>query len=518
MGPLREKTGSKLAQLELQLEEYKKATKANEHARIGNVSGPVPSTLVSGGGVTRGIALAVGDAAAVFVCVFAGLLVAILTRAKLGLIVPPGMTNPENIQFMLLTPLLVVLWFSHTWGHYTRLQPFWVEAKSIVKLVLYAAAVVLAVTFLTKNHLSRIWFLTTYVSFVFLVPLARYSMKSALYRLGLMCTPIALIGNPDQFSNIRKIFDKDFTLGYKVETQVSLNKPQHMLHAEFEAELVERCLDLARNKSVTHLLVAPSSGEELENYSELQAVMYQEFNNILFAKEIHGMSQANAELLTLSKNDMMFVRLNSNLNRSTFTLLKRLFDVVLSALAVVILSPILLLLWLAVASDGGRALYASKRVGRSGVLFDCYKFRSMRLDADNYLNEIISKDPELRKEWLANFKLNNDPRITWVGKILRKTSLDELPQLFNVLKGDMSLVGPRPILLDEVERYGNQIFDYQSLRPGITGMWQVSGRNSVTYGQRIELNKWYARNWTLWLDLTILIKTIPVVFSRQEAG
>ena len=167
--------------------------------------------------------------------------------------------------------------------------------------------------------------------------------------------------------------------------------------------------------------------------------------------------------------------------------------------------------------DGGVALFPSHRVGKSGVLFNCLKFRTMRVDADAYLSRAVENDPSLKQEWSKNFKFESDPRITSVGRFLRKTSLDELPQLFNVLKGDMSLVGPRPILLDEVERYGDQLIDYQSIKPGITGMWQVNGRSDLTYQRRIELNKWYIRNWTLWLDLTILLKTIPAVMFGKSA-
>ena len=214
---------------------------------------------------------------------------------------------------------------------------------------------------------------------------------------------------------------------------------------------------------------------------------------------------------------MMFMRLNSNLNRATLTIVKRVFDILLSAFALLLLAPVLLLLYIMTAIDGGPAFFPSKRVGKSGIVFDCFKFRTMRVDANAHLNDLIEKDPELEKEWLTNFKLENDPRITSVGRFLRKTSLDELPQLFNVLKGDMSLVGPRPILLDEVEQYGNQLVDYQSIKPGITGMWQVNGRSNLSYNKRIELNKWYIRNWTLWLDVTILIKTIPAVLFGKSA-
>jgi Undecaprenyl-phosphate galactose phosphotransferase WbaP len=165
----------------------------------------------------------------------------------------------------------------------------------------------------------------------------------------------------------------------------------------------------------------------------------------------------------------------------------------------------------------GKAFYSQKRIGLHAKTFACWKLRSMVENADEVLQQHLAEDPELMAEWQRDQKLKNDPRVTWIGKILRKTSLDELPQLFNVLYGEMSLVGPRPITLPEVERYGEVWNLYKIVTPGITGLWQVNGRNNTTYEERLGYDDYYVRNWSLWFDLYIMICTVKVVFLREGA-
>jgi undecaprenyl-phosphate galactose phosphotransferase len=196
---------------------------------------------------------------------------------------------------------------------------------------------------------------------------------------------------------------------------------------------------------------------------------------------------------------------------------KRAFDIAVTALLLVTVAPVLLAIALLVRRDGGPALIRHRRIGADGVAFDCYKFRSMVVDAESALETLLAANPTLRDEWARDFKLRDDPRITRLGRFLRRTSLDELPQLFNVLRGDMSLVGPRPIVDAEVPRYGSCFADYIACRPGITGLWQVTGRNDVSYDRRVELDASYARGWSVALDLRILLKTLVVVLRRDGA-
>lgn len=192
--------------------------------------------------------------------------------------------------------------------------------------------------------------------------------------------------------------------------------------------------------------------------------------------------------------------------------LKRLMDVLVSFPLLVFLSPLLMGIYAAIkVFDPGPALFRQLRVGRDGEQFVVLKFRSMRVDAEARLDQLLAGDPAARAEWNRYQKLRNDPRVTVVGRILRKSSLDELPQLVNILRGEMSLIGPRPVTAGEVHRYGSAYPFYTAVRPGVLGLWQVMGRNRLTYPERVALDVRYVMNWTIWQDLRICMLAIPVV-------
>ena len=196
---------------------------------------------------------------------------------------------------------------------------------------------------------------------------------------------------------------------------------------------------------------------------------------------------------------------------------KRLFDLLGAIAMLIALSPIMLALALMVRRDGGPAIFGHRRIGSNGETFHCLKFRSMCVDAERRLQEHLAANAEARAEWERDFKLRDDPRVTPLGQFLRRTSLDELPQLINVIRGEMSLVGPRPIVADEVRRYGDRFVAYRNCRPGITGLWQVSGRNDVSYRARVRLDSFYAARWSFAKDVFILVRTVGVVFRRSGA-
>ncbi|RWR26053.1 sugar transferase [Sinirhodobacter populi] len=194
---------------------------------------------------------------------------------------------------------------------------------------------------------------------------------------------------------------------------------------------------------------------------------------------------------------------------------KRVIDLLLCVVMVPLLLPVLLVLWLLVRRDGGPGLFIQPRVGRNGKVFQCFKFRTMVVNAEKVLEDMCAKDPAVAEEWLKYQKLSNDPRISKVGKVLRATSLDELPQIFNVLMGDMSLVGPRPFLPSQKALYdeagGNA---YYRLRPGITGAWQVFGRSATTFKARVEFDEAYDRKLSFVSDMGLILRTVTVVFCR----
>ena len=232
---------------------------------------------------------------------------------------------------------------------------------------------------------------------------------------------------------------------------------------------------------------------------------------------ITGLPLYGAEILTVFKQDTVLLKLQNSINNPRTRFLKRTFDILVSLAILLVLFPLMIGVYWSVGRDGGPATFGHARIGRNGKTFSCLKFRSMVVDADSVLENHLQANPQSKAEWLATRKLSDDPRVTQIGKFIRKSSLDELPQLFNVLRGEMSLVGPRPIVQEEVFHYGHHIPSYLSMTPGITGLWQTSGRSDTSYRERVLLDVWYARNWSLWLDLVILMRTIPALLKQSGA-
>jgi exopolysaccharide production protein ExoY len=198
--------------------------------------------------------------------------------------------------------------------------------------------------------------------------------------------------------------------------------------------------------------------------------------------------------------------------------LKRMVDIVLALVGIVLLAPLLIICYaVTVMSSPGPALFRHRRVGFNGKHFDCLKFRTMVTDAPERLRGLLESDPAAAAEWATTRKLRHDPRVTIVGNLFRKSSLDELPQLFNVLRGDMSIVGPRPVTDEELERYASSMGAYLACRPGITGLWQVSGRSTTTYDKRVACDAFYAYNWSMALDIKILLVTLPALLDSDGA-
>ncbi|AMY69380.1 sugar transferase [Frigidibacter mobilis] len=193
---------------------------------------------------------------------------------------------------------------------------------------------------------------------------------------------------------------------------------------------------------------------------------------------------------------------------------KRIFDILLAILILPVVAPVIGVLWLLTRLDGGKGFFGHTRIGRGGAAFKCWKIRTMVPDAEAKLQHYLAENPVAAAQWVREYKLDNDPRITRIGNFLRKTSLDELPQIWNVLCGEMSFVGPRPVIEAELVKYHGSEWAYLSMRPGITGLWQVSGRNDVSYDERVQLDVTYSRSMSLGADLRIILKTASAVLNR----
>ena len=224
------------------------------------------------------------------------------------------------------------------------------------------------------------------------------------------------------------------------------------------------------------------------------------------------------EVISKEPSSLPAVEIIRNQSRSGRTL-KRIGDIIFSLIVLTLGSPIFILIAILVKlSSPGSVFYIQKRVGRNYREFGCIKFRTMYKDADDLLPNLLEKYPLMRKEFEKDFKLRQDPRITKLGRFLRRSSLDELPQFFNVLKGEMSVVGPRPIVSNEIIKYSLFMEEVISVRPGLTGLWQVSGRNNLSYKKRVELDLFYARNRNFVLDLEIIILTLGVLLFPMDRG
>ena len=276
-------------------------------------------------------------------------------------------------------------------------------------------------------------------------------------------------------------------------------------------------MDVVKKTGVKNVLVTAPGLEQ----RRLQDIVYEIqplVNNVGFIPDMGTMPLSNMEAESLIDGHMMMFSVRNNLRSKTNRLLKWIFDWCLTLVGTICIAPFLVLIGLWIYRDSpGPILFKHRRIGKGGKEFYCYKFRTMCVDAKEKLEELLEKDPEARKEWEENFKLKHDPRVTRSGEFLRSTSLDELPQIFNVLKGEMSLVGPRPIIKEEIHYYGKYIDDYYMVRPGITGMWQTSGRSDTGYEQRVQMDTWYVRNWDFWFDVVLLWRTFKVVIGRKGA-
>ncbi len=278
---------------------------------------------------------------------------------------------------------------------------------------------------------------------------------------------------------------------------------------------IETCGAHCTELGINHILVA-MPGVAPERLKELWRRFGANFPVVLVVPGLRDFASLWVECKDLGGT--LALELHQSLLRRSRRAVKRTLDLLLVMLAAPLLLPLFLLLALLTKlSSVGPAFYGQARIGQGGRTFTAWKFRTMRQNADAMLAQVLESNPVLRAEWERDHKLRNDPRVTWIGGLLRKTSLDELPQLWNVLVGEMSLVGPRPITTAEIPKYGDQWGVYLRVLPGVTGLWQVSGRNQTTYDERVALDTFYVHNWSPWLDLVILARTVQTVIRAEGA-
>lgn len=410
-------------------------------------------------------------------------------------------------------------------GLYSRRLPFWRETKRVLAALSLSFIIIMAGVSLAKmtGEVSRTVLVLSYFLAVFLFPLNRYLAKTMMLKAGVWSERVLVLGTGQTAKTVSEALLRDHYSGYQIvgflenafvpsTNSLEINGEQYPVLGGFR-----EAVKVIAESGIRHVVIA---APEIPG-SRLVSITHQiqpHIRSVLVVPDLVGLPVMSGESEYFFDEHIVAFRTRNNLASRFNIVSKRCFDLVVGFILLVLLLPWLLGIALCIKIDSpGPVAFCHRRIGHRGKAFNCYKFRSMQINAGEALRELLDRDPVLKEEWERDFKLKNDPRITRVGKILRRTSLDELPQIFNVIRGEMSLVGPRPIVHEELERFGDYARDYLLVLPGITGLWQVSGRSDIDYEERVAMESWYVRNWSLWLDISLLFRTVGVVLARKGA-
>ncbi|CAM5206583.1 hypothetical protein OURE66S_01080 [Oligella ureolytica] len=430
---------------------------------------------------------------------------------------------PQSEQFgkfnaHVLLAFLCIAWFWLKQKHYSYRKPFWSELREILNTILIFAIFDLVIVAFSKWQMSRKIWVLTWFSILVLLPLFRFVSKKILSKLNMWQKQCVIIGAGDNAQEVYHALSSESGFGFDIHyffSPVKLEERTRLLGLRVIDN--EKLLWQTTDTRNTQFIIALDDGQGKLREDWLRYLAMRKCRTVSVVPTTRGLPLNSTDMSFIFRYELLLLRINNNLTKKSARFIKRSFDVLVSLMLLFLLAPVLLIIALWVKRDGGAAIYGHTRIGLYGKPFKCLKFRSMVTNSQEVLDNLLKTDPRARAEWDKDFKLKNDPRITRIGKLLRKTSLDELPQLLNVLKGEMSLVGPRPIIDEEVLRYGEHKEYYLMAKPGMTGLWQVSGRNDVDYETRVYYDAWYVKNWSLWNDIAILFKTVNVVLQRDGA-
>ena len=423
------------------------------------------------------------------------------------------------LNFWIVFPLLYLI-FLNIEQLYNRRAQFWQIIQKLFITSCYAVTSIIILLYIARiaGSTSRMFIAVFWILSFILLVIFRYIVKKILEKYQLLQIPVLIIGAGKTAELLVQGIKNDAGMGYKIIGLLEDNKVEKGILENYpvlgkfsDAEQV------ITKYNINHVFIA-APGLEQGKLTKLIYKVQPLVKSMGVIPNLVGVPMGGIEAESLFNEKLMLLRLKNNLARPINRWIKTIFDYVLTITGTIAILPILIVIALWIYKDSpGPVIFKHRRIGKNGKEFNCYKFRSMCVDAKEKLEQLFKANPEAKAEWEKDFKLKNDPRITKSGSFLRKTSLDELPQIFNVLKGEMSLVGPRPIIRDEMIRYGEYINDYLMVKPGITGMWQVSGRSDTDYKQRVQLDSWYVRNWSIWLDTMLLWRTGKIVLQCKGA-
>jgi len=490
----------------------------------------VRSTVSAGIPPAWGAALAVADIVAfALAVVLASLATSILRpfifdNAPFGII--DGLVSWRlNIAAALCMGCLAMFWSK---GLYTRRMPWWMQVQSIARVALLLFLIDGFTSFALKFPESRLLIVSTWLAVLPLLVCLRWLTFRLAARFGGWKVPTVIIGDNATVSDLIYAFSNDPGIGYDVQ-KVFLRDPNH---ADFDTgSLPASCRQIQVSSDMSgyeryvrrhpefFYIISPDTfrGETKEN---IMNILRETGAAYAIAPSTVGLGVYETEPSYFFGHDIMLLQSRMS-NGFAEKIAKRAMDIAIAGTALLFLAPLFAIVagMLKFEGQGGTVFYGGKRIGYQGDYFSCWKFRSMEPDSDHLLHAYLASDPQARADWEKYRKLPSDPRVTTrTARFIRKASIDELPQLWNVLMGDMSIVGPRPILEDEQSYFTiDALNEYMSVRPGLTGLWQVSGRNATSFARRIHWDRWYIRNWSLWGDIVIIIKTPLVLLTGKGA-
>ena len=423
------------------------------------------------------------------------------------------------IYLFIIVPAIFMC-FLQVAGKHVRRVPVWKIAQNVFWATFYAILIIVILMYFARVSavVSRLFVaMTWFFSFVFIV-LFRYGLKKYVNAHNIFSVPVLFVGAGLTAELVLKAFDGG-GFGYNVIGFVDDHPVSQEIAKKYRIlggfNNIEKIIRRTGVRSV--IITAPglSPLQQVELVNRIQPLV----KSVSFVPDFMGAPVTTMDVESLFDERIIFLKVRNNLARWQNRLIKRVFDIICCLCGLIFVLPICVAIGIMIKLDSdGPIFYTHRRIGRGGKEFDCYKFRSMYINGDAILKEHLQNDAKAREEWEKFAKIRGeDPRVTKFGKVIRRYSLDELPQVFNVILGDMSLVGPRPYMLRERSDMGDYFDTITTTVPGITGLWQTSGRNDLSFKDRLRLDAWYVRNWSMWLDLSYLLKTIGVVLKSKGA-
>jgi undecaprenyl-phosphate galactose phosphotransferase len=427
---------------------------------------------------------------------------------------------PFEVYCILVTLFIVI---RYIYGDYARRQLFWDSARATTSALIITAIPSFILLAIMPEQFSAIAVAGSWIFLIFAIPSFRQLARLGMYYAGVWNIPTAIIASGSRANAVYKALFNTLSLGYDVRWLVidGYDKDQPSDIAHLKCSFLNDVDDIVENiqRSGCENVVIAIDDMQSPTFAHLIQRLIEANVSVSFVPSFLRLPLGCVSTSYFFGRDVLLFQVSNNLRRFPYRFIKRAFDIVGSLALLVLFSPFFVLIAISIRRhDGGPVIYRQKRSGRDGEPFFCLKFRTMAIDADERLYRWRQENPELYQQYLKTYKLVDDPRITQPGKWLRRTSLDELPQLVNVLRGEMSLVGPRPVVERElIEFYGPAAQLYKRVRPGLTGLWQVSGRSDTSYEERVTYDEWYILNWSFWYDIVIVLQTAWIIISRKGA-